>query len=149
MTLKLKIATTEDLDIILPMVKAYHHFEFMETDNDTRSQAIQTLLNNPQYGKIWLIQWEEKTVGYISLCPGYTIEFGGRDAFIDEFFILSDYRGKGLGNKTLELVKEKAREWGIKSLFLEVDKENIIAQNLYKKASFKPRDKYILMNVEL
>ena len=40
-------------------------------------------------------------VGYLVLTLGYSLEYGGRDAFIDEVYIRSSYRGRGIGTAAL------------------------------------------------
>jgi hypothetical protein len=35
------------------------------------------LLDDDRLGRIWIIQSDHQAVGYIALCLGYSIEFGG------------------------------------------------------------------------
>ncbi len=49
-----------------------------------------------------------RPAGYIAICKGNSIEFCGFDAFIDEFFIRAESRGKGPRAKVLELAKAEA-----------------------------------------
>jgi len=35
-------------------------------------------------GRVWLIQYQGQVIGYVILTLGYSLEYGGRDAFIDE-----------------------------------------------------------------
>ncbi|MDA0267014.1 MAG: GNAT family N-acetyltransferase, partial [Cyanobacteria bacterium] len=79
----------------------------------------------------------------------YSLEFGGRDAFIDEFYLRSDCRGRGLGTDTLALIKTEAMALGIRALHLEVAHSNLPAQRLYERAQFKSRDQYKAMSLSL
>ena len=87
--------------------------------------------------------------GYIALTYGYSLEFGGRDAFIDEFYIRPDFRGEGLGQTILGLIQQEAERLGIRALHLEVARTNLRAQRLYARANFQPRNKYVLMSATL
>ncbi len=80
---------------------------------------------------------------------GYSLEFGGKDAFIDEFYIQPEFRGLGLGKETLKLIKMVAKELGICTLLLEVDKTKDKAQKLYSDLNFIFRDRYFLMLASL
>lgn len=149
MAFKLQLASTADLPIILPLVTAYHEFETIHRTDQHRHQALHHLLSDLSLGGIWLIVQGSHIVGYIALTFGYSIEFGGRDAFIDEFYICPRQRGQGLGTKALELIQTEAKSLGIHALHLEVAHTNKRAQHLYTQANFQARNKYLLMSAEL
>lgn len=52
------------------------------------------------------------------------------------FEIFSSYKGKGYANQFLTLIKDKLKVNKFKSIKLVVEKENIIAYNLYIKNNF-------------
>jgi len=135
-----------DIDVLVLLVGAYHAFEALDSTADTRREAVRRLLADPALGRIWLIRVDGRTVGYIALCFGYSIEFAGHDAFIDEFFIDENVRGRGVGRAVLEQIGTRARDHGIRALHLEVAKNNTRAQRLYAAAGFEARDKYYLMS---
>ena len=149
MNVTLQLASKNHLADIVSLVKAYHEFEKIILSDQEREQAIAKLLADQTLGGIWLIYAESKRVGYIVLCTGYSIEFAGLDAFIDEFYILPQSRNKGIGTRVLDLIKGEAKKLNIRALHLEVARTNQHAQNLYSKANFKARDKYVLMSVDL
>lgn len=146
---ELELATNEHFNLILPLVSAYHEFEGLDTTDAARESSVQTLLSNRALGGIWLVYSSGEPAGYIALCVGYSIEFGGHDAFVDEFFIRPEFRGKGLGTEALELIKAEATNIGIKALHLEVAKKNAKAKRLYSRSQFQAREKYVLMSIEL
>jgi diamine N-acetyltransferase len=144
MQMYLQIATATDLELLLKLKRQFQAF-FQETYDQTKTpKAFQALLSNPVLGQIFLIQQDQQNIGYVVLTFGFSIEFGGRDAFIDEFFIDEVYRHQGFGNEVLKLLTEIGVEAKIKALHLEVDKTNFPAQKLYQKAGFEERN-YFLM----
>ncbi|NER78181.1 MAG: GNAT family N-acetyltransferase [Leptolyngbya sp. SIO1D8] len=149
MDINLQLASPDDTELILPLVGAYHEFEHLESTEVERESVIRKLLQNPEFGGIWLIYSCDELTGYIAICRGYSLEFGGFDAFIDEFFIKEKFRGKGIGTKVLEIIKLEAKKLEIKALHLEVARDNHSAQKLYRKVGFEARDKYMLMSLEL
>ncbi|NJL87601.1 MAG: GNAT family N-acetyltransferase [Leptolyngbyaceae cyanobacterium SM1_1_3] len=149
MDMILKLAQTDDLAVLLPLVQDYHAFEQISLPLEPLKQALLFLVETETAGRIWLIQQSAETVGYITLCFGYSIEFLGRDAFIDEFFIMSSRRGQGLGTAVLEHLQIEAQQLGVKALHLEVAKDNPRSQRLYRATGFRPRERYILMSQQV
>lgn len=143
-------ASIDNVAVLTQLVRQYHEFEQTPPyDEAIIEQALRPLLENPELGTIWLIQNQDKTIGYIALCYGYSLEFGGRDAFIDEFFIVSEQRGQGIGKRVLAQVKAEAWRSGIKALHLEVNRDNKAAQRLYNALGFQLRDPFMLMSQHL
>lgn len=149
MDIALKITSEKDLVELLPLVRGYHEFEQLALTELEREAAVRRLVSDRSLGAIWLVSGDGANVGYIALCLGFSIEFAGFDAFIDEFYIAPEFRGKGIGTKAITLVKDEARRLGVRALHLEVARSNDKAQKFYSRASFKPRDKYTLMSVRL
>ena len=109
MNIQLQLAKPSDLDILVPLVRDYHQFENLDCDEANIRQAIIPLLENNELGYIWLIKNGHTVIGYIVLCLGYSIEFSGSDAFIDEFFIIQSQRAQGFGKQVLQLIKQEAK----------------------------------------
>jgi len=146
---EIKLASIEDLEILLPLVRAFHEFEDIHIREEQRKSSLTELLTNNALGGIWLIDYNRQSVGYIALCLGYSIEFVGKEAFIDEFYIRPEFRGKGLGKQTLEFIKIAAKDLNIRTIHLEVARTNTNAHKLYSHSNFEVREKYVLMSVNL
>ncbi len=149
MELALRPVAEDDLSQLLVFMKVFHELEHISMTDKQREAAIRPLLGENENGRIWMIVVDGNDVGYIVLGFGYSIEFGGRDAFIDEFFIQSAARGQGIGRQVLKLVKDKARKLGVSAVHLEVAHANKRAQHLYRESGFDGREQYYLMSVNL
>ena len=134
---------------MLPLVAAYHAFEEVESSSEQRRSSVTKLLQDKRLGEIWLIRKLDGLIGYIAVCYSYSIEFGGRDAFIDEFYVEAAERGKGIGSMVLAEVSALLRERDIVALHLEVDGTNERAKSAYARAGFSSRDKYHVMSLVL
>lgn len=145
----LRIANRSDLPDLARFIQAYYRFEELPFDLYRLERGLVPLLGREDLGRVWLIDVNDKPVGYFIFCFGYSIEKGGRDAMVDEFFIDPAWRGRGIGRRVLEQVLAEARALGIVSVFLEVDRNNGAGQCLYAGAGFAVRDKYHLMSVDL
>ena len=147
--LSLQPAGPADLERLLPMVRAAHDHEDVQQSESLRRQAVAGLLGEGAPGRIWLLQLDGETIGYAAVCFGYSIEFGGRDGFIDELFILAPYRGRGPGRDAMAQLLQQARDLGVRALHLEVARDNELAQRLYRTAGFTLRERYALMSARL
>lgn len=145
MSAALHLATEADLDRLLPMVAAYHAFDNIHKTDEHRRDAILPLLQGSPHGAIWLIGPRRAPVGYIAISFGWSIELGGMDGFIDEFFIRENIRGRGMGTEVLAALLPQLAQAGLKALHLEVAKDNGNARKLYLKQGFEMRDGYNLM----
>lgn len=145
MDVRLQISGANDLEQVVAFVRAYHAFEGIE-DADDISATIQPLLGNSRYGRVWLIYAGSLPVGYVAVCFGYSIEFAGPDAFIDEMFIVPGERAKSIGRSVLRLLKPEATALGLKALHLEVARTNERARRLYASAGFRSRERFFLMS---
>lgn len=76
----------------------------------------------------------------------FSIEWGGRDAFLDDLYVLPDERGRGLGRQTLLHLAAAASQGGCVVLHLEVMAQNR-ARALYQRLGFVGRGSTMLTRV--
>lgn len=131
-----RLAVESDAEVLLDFMREYYEFDGHGYDREKARTALTALLRDAAFGRAWLILDGEAPVGYIVLCFGYSLEWLGRDAFVDEFYLREEYRGRGWGRKTMEFVEEKARQEGIRALHLEVVDGNEAAGELYRRMGF-------------
>ena len=114
-----------------------------------RRDAVETLISNKGLGCIYLIGPQQAPVGYMAITFGFSLEMGGKDAFVDELFIRERVRGKGLGSQVMATLPQLMREHDLVAVHLEVSQENGPARALYRRAHFEPRDSYSLMTLRV
>lgn len=142
----LHLCTEEDADRLLPLVAAFHAEIGFATDEDHRAAAIAPLLAGSPHGAAWLVGPRRAPVGYVVLTFGWSVEFGGLDAIVDEIYIRPAVRGRGMGLEALDGIAKAMKEAGVRALHLEVDRTDDSARRLYAKALFRPRENYIFMS---
>ncbi|MEM7718634.1 MAG: GNAT family N-acetyltransferase [Pseudomonadota bacterium] len=140
MTQLLHLASPDDMEKVARMVAAYHAFEGIDSDETMRQAALDPLLQGSPHGAIWLIGPKMAPVGYIAVSFGWSIELGGLDGVVDEFWIREAVRGRGMGGEALIALQKTLQDAGIVALSLEVAHENATAQRLYARAGFAARD---------
>ena len=149
MKVELKRCQETDLGALLPLVEAYHALEQIESTAASRETALRRLIGHPEFGAAWLIHCNGEIGGHIILCRGYSVEFGGFDAFIDELYLSPSFRGRGVGRRVLDLIRPQARALEINALHLEVARDNDRARGLYSACGFEAREKYVLMSLRI
>ena len=142
----LQVAQVDDVAELRELVRSYHAFEGVSCPGGDIDAAVSPLLGESDLGRCWMIRADEVTVGYVAICFGYSIEFGGRDAFVDEMYISEQYRGQGIGTEVLRLLKSESLALGVKALHFEVSCDNERAQRLYEKSGFTAREQFFLMS---
>ncbi|MDF5722539.1 MAG: GNAT family N-acetyltransferase [Rhizonema sp. PD37] len=133
-----------DFAILIELVKEFHENEHLPFDKQADSIVLEEILTNNSLGQVCLIQQFNEVIGYIIITLGYSLEYGGRDAFIDEFYLRPNYRGQGIGTKTLEFIEGACLALGVKALHLEVDFDNANAQRLYHRVGYKKHERYLM-----
>jgi ribosomal protein S18 acetylase RimI-like enzyme len=131
-----RLAGEADAETLLPLMREYYAFDRHAFDESLARGALLGLLRDPSRGRAWLILDGPTAVGYIVLTFGYSLEFLGRDAFLDEFYLRESYRGRGWGREILQLVEETARSFDVRAIHLEVTRHNTSALEFYRKQGF-------------
>ncbi len=98
--------------------------------------CLEELSASPDLGRLFFLQHDEKTVGFILITFGFSLEYHGRDAFIDELFVLPEFRNRGLGAAVIEYAVQFCKSEGIKAIHLEVRNNNPSALRLYRRLNF-------------
>jgi diamine N-acetyltransferase len=139
-----RLAAESDTAALLKFMRAYYAFDGHGFDEPKASVALTTLLRDYNLGRVWLILDGEAPVGYVVICFSFSLEWLGRDAFVDEFYLLREYRGRGWGRKTMAFVEEAARLLNVRALHLEVVRQNTVALQVYRKLGFTDRESTFL-----
>ena len=82
--------------------------------------------------------------GYAVLTLGWSIEYGGLVAMVDELFVEEAHRGRGLGAWALRRLDAEARRLGVVRLFLEVESYNRRAKALYARIGYDDRKRSLM-----
>jgi ribosomal protein S18 acetylase RimI-like enzyme len=98
----------------------------------------------PAFGAIWMLCDGGKPIGYIILTIGFSFEFHGHDAFIDELYIDSAHRRRGYGRQAVAFLEKRAREMGVHAVHLEADRGNDPAFELYRRAGYEDHDRFLM-----
>ena len=108
------LAESRDADLLVELMRESYAFEHMTFDEAVARHSLQQITSNRFYGLVYLISVEGKVAGYVVLTFGFSLEFHGRDALIDELYLREGYRGKGFGKASLEHIDEVCKREGVR-----------------------------------
>ena len=145
-SIQFKRAGTSDLPAILSLMPLYYEADHLVFEKKKAEKALGHFISNASLGQLWLVQdvYLDRTIGYAAVAFGYSLEFGGRDAIVDELFVLPEFQGQGIGTLTLQHLLTECKAAEIKALRLEVTPTNPRALKLYKKIGFKDLGRSLL-----
>lgn len=92
---------------------------------------------NAGYAKIFILEWEDKPAGYGLVIKSFSQEAGGYIYWLEELYILEEYRSKGLGSEFFAYLEEHKEE-GVARFRLEVEEDNTRARALYERLGYEP-----------
>ncbi len=137
MAAEFRPATLSDVEAILALQHAYYDEEgypFVETEARV---ALTRLVADSSLGRAWVAEQDQRAIAYAVLTLGYSLEYRGRDAFVDEIYVAPVHRGRGLGRQALQVMESACRSEGVRALHLEVELENQSAGELYRSVGFR------------
>ncbi len=138
-----RLATADDRELVLGMMDRFNASQGYPSDVGVLGPAIDHFVAAPECGRLWILEAGGAPAGYLVLAFGWSFEFGGRDAFIDEFFVEAHARGQGLGEAALDFAASEAARLGVRALHLEVEPENP-ARRLYDRSGFRADGRHLL-----
>ena len=133
-----------EIPLLVSFMEEYYRFDHIPFDEGKARAAAVELVNDPGLGRAWFIRVEDRPIGYVFLAFGFILEFGGRDAFVDELYLSPEFRGKGIGARALAFVEKEAKLLGLRALRLEVSTDNLQALGLYRKAGFEAHERFLM-----
>lgn len=131
------LAALEDLPRLVELMAEFYRESHYALDTVRSKVAFEAILTDTSLGRVWVLEKDGMTVGYMVLTLGFSMEYGGRDAFLDDLFIQSPYRGTGLGKTAIKTFFDACKAMKVRAVHLEVEEVNTTAKALYAGYGFK------------
>jgi ribosomal protein S18 acetylase RimI-like enzyme len=147
-------ADKSDRGALLAWCAAYRRADSQPEAATQVSAAIDAALAGEPLVRLFVIELLEESelpaehgtmlVGYVAVSLGFSIEAGGRDAFVDELYIEPAVQRRGLGHRALAFADQLCRELGVRRICLEVERHNEGARRLYERLGFRDHGRQLL-----
>jgi len=125
----------EDEKFVLDCMREFYASDAVSTDGSEqifRADVSECIGDSP-YAEGYVFRSDGVYAGYGMLAKSYSTEFGKPVVWIEDVYVLKDFRGKGIASKFFAFVGEK---YPHALLRLEVEPYNERAVKLYKALGF-------------
>jgi ribosomal protein S18 acetylase RimI-like enzyme len=139
-----RLATYSDIPLLVGLMHEFYAESNVPLDRDDATATFAHLLADPSRGAAWLLHAGNEAVGYVVLTVGFSMEYGGLDAFVDDLFVRSQFRRKGFGRAALATLVAECERRRVRAIHLEVGRDNHAAKALYGRLGFRDNDRQLL-----
>ena len=136
-----------DLPKLLKLAHAYWKFENIQGFSPKQYQRLAVkILKNPSLGRIWIAVERNRLIGYLVVVFLMSLEYGGTAGEIDELYVESSERGRGVGGALLKAAGKTLLRKGVGQVSLRVGKSNSQGIRFYKNLGFRKRNEFLVMD---
>ena len=131
---------TDELEVALPLIAGYQRFYLAEPDDD-RNRRFFARFIEPSDDGLLLGAWEGNTLaGFATLYWMFSSTVAAEIVLLNDLFVLSEHRGKGIGRALIEASREVVRARGADHLEWFTATDNHAAQRLYDSTGAERSD---------
>ena len=144
MTITIRQASRSDLADLLDLMREFYAEAGYPLRPERARAAFLPLLDPGELGQVWLADLEGQVGGHLVLTFCYSMEYGGRSAFVDDLFVRPALRNRGLGRALVQRARAVCEGLGVRAMHLEVARGNGPAQAIYRASGFESTDRELL-----
>ncbi len=135
--LNIRKTLPSDRDEYTKMAREFYATDavLIHADDSHFDATFRELMRSEDYAICYIFELDGKTAGYSLLAKTYSQEAGGMVVWIEEIYVLPEFRGRGIGKEFFSFIL-KNRPENVKRFRLEAEKENEGAIRLYKSFGF-------------
>lgn len=150
MKIIIREASIKDADAIIDLIHQLSIYEKKSPEDVKISlEKLQKHgFGSHPYFRIIVAEHGQKIVGYAFYFFTYYASLGAPILYLEDLFVLEEYRQLKIGSKLISILAEIALEKGCEHIEWHVFRWNISAQNFYQSLNAKARDDLMLMRLE-
>ncbi len=141
---EMRKALPEDGRLLVEMMAEFYGEANYSLNRPRAEDAFAAILADDRLGSVWLIEASAQIVGYLVLTTCFSMEYGGRIAFLDDFYIRPAFRGIGIGTKSLAEARNYCLRHNYRAVSVEVSRTNAAGQRVYRRTGFGETDRQLL-----
>ena len=134
--MKIISATVEDIDKVASLFSDYRHFYRKERDPKAEKEFLTQRLENKE-SVIFLCEDDAELIGFVQLYPLFSSTRLSRLWLLNDLYVHSSHRNKGIGKLLMDRAKQLAIETNACGISLETEKSNDPGNHLYPKEGFE------------
>ena len=129
--------TPKDLDQLTELFDAYRMFYRKTTDLRGAKAFLEKRISNKDSEIFVAENANNKLIGFVQLYPLFSSTRMKKYWLLNDLFVHSESRGKGVSIALIDKAKELVLESNACGMYLETEKSNLIGNYLYPKTGFE------------
>jgi GNAT superfamily N-acetyltransferase len=130
---EIRPARTEEIEEMLPLIRAYCEFYETEPDDDGLRRMFETLITDPSQGAVFIARDEGTAVGFATLDWKWSSLKAAKMGYLEDLFVDPGARGRGIADALIEVCAERCRELGMPAMAWQTAPDNHRAQQVYNR----------------
>ena len=135
-------AELKDAPSIAPLFDSYRVFYKKESNLNLAIDFISSRLKNNESTIFYAVDDSGSYIGFVQLYPTFSSVSAMRSWVLNDLYVNSSARGKGVAKLLMEAAKKLAVETGANGIALETAPDNEKAQALYKDLGYQLENEY-------
>ena len=135
MSYTIRRMTAADTEAVIAMMRTFYASPAVFTNGSEEifQNDVAACVSDSPYAEGYIFEIEGRIVGYGMLAKSFSTEFGKPCIWIEDLYLLPEYRGLGIGSAFFAFVEKRYPSCLLR---LEVEEENERAIQVYKKNGF-------------
>lgn len=136
--IKFRYMKKEDFDTIFHIMRVFYDSPAIEhsAPDEILKQDIRDCISDMPFVEGFVFDDNGQTAGYAMTARGYSTEYGGICIWLEDLYILPEYRGAGIGTQFFSYLEDLYCKEAVR-LRLEVAADNTRAIEVYKKCGYR------------
>lgn len=134
-------AEKKDIDVLVELSIKFHEYfdeiygKELNPQITSRKDVEETLVTgfSDEKHDLFVVELDGKVIGFGDLWTYPEFVHSGNSAYIQNMFVLEEYRGQGWGKKMIQKLIENAKKRDAVAIHVTTSKRNVNAIALYKK----------------
>ena len=139
MDLRIRAATTDDLDRVVPLFDAYRQFYGQLPDPRGARDFLFERIERRE-SVVVIVERGEAVLGFAQLYPMFSSVRMAAIWVLNDLYVAADERRNGIGTLLLEAASAGGGAGGAARLVLETGRDNAAARALYRSAGWNEED---------
>ena len=137
MSTTIRLADSSDHKLVVTLVLAFRdHSHTRRLPDAEVASSVDRLLVDPMTDFLLALSEQGDALGYVQLRYQYSLWVSGFIAQLEDLFVLTSFRRRGIGLQLLHAAAARARERLARFIWLNTNERNLDAVRLYTRAGF-------------
>jgi len=139
---QVRLLKTEEIDAAVDLLGRQLREHRVKTNLGNVRSIIERIVNDDRLGFVMLaLEKNERPVGVALGCTFLGIEHGGTSGWIEELYVLPEFRQRGIGSLLIAELIRVASVLGWRAIDLEIDSGHQRVASLYERHGFTQLDR--------